>query len=131
MNLNRPYADLGNNHHIAIYRLTDGTVDYDVVSLLEASRRKARREPVVRRDRGDGVLFVMSLSPGDSLQLTRNGETKLRIVESIWSAGRVVMVDHNDAKGSTVFRPVAKTIVSSSGRKVSVDPVGRIRPAND
>ena len=125
------YADLGNNHHIAIYRLADGTVDYDVVSLLEASRRKARREPVVRRDRGDGAQFVMSLSPGDSLQLTRNGETGLKIVESVWSAGPVVMVDHDDAEGATVFRPGAKTIVSSGGKKVSVDPIGRIRPAND
>ena len=125
------YADLGNNHHIAIYRLADGTVDYDVVSLLEASRRKARREPVVRRDRGDGAQFVMSLAPGDTLQLTRNGETGLKIVESVWSAGPVVMVDHDDAEGTTVFRPGAKTIVSSGGKKVSVDPIGRIRPAND
>ena len=41
------------------------------------------------------------------------------------------MVDHDDAEGATVFRPGAKTIVSSGGRKVSVDPIGRIRPAND
>ncbi len=125
------YADLGNNHHIAIYQLADGTVDYDVVSLLEASRRKARREPVVRRDRGDDTQFVMSLAPGDTLQLTRSGETGLKIVESVWSAGPVVMVDHDDAEGATVFRPGAKTIVSSGGKKVSVDPIGRIRPAND
>ena len=125
------YADLGNNHHIAIHRLADGTVAYDVVSLLEASRRKARQEPVVRRERGDGAHFVMSLSPGDTLQLTRNGETALKIVESVWSAGQVVMVDHADAVGTTVFRPGAKTIVSSGGRKVSVDPIGRVRAAND
>ena len=125
------YADLGNNHHIAIYRLADGTVDYEVVSLMEASRRKARREPVVRREFGDGARFLMSLSPGDSLQLTTNGETRLKIVESVWSAGPVVMVDHDDALGATVFRPRAKTIVSSGGRKLSVDPIGRIRPAND
>lgn len=125
------YADLGNNHHIAIYRLADGTIDYDVVSLLEASRRKARHEPVVRRECGDGAQFVMSLAPGDSLQLTRNGETRLRIVAGVWSEGQVVMVDHEDAEGATVYRPVIKTIVSNGGRKVSVDPIGRIRPAND
>ena len=125
------YADVSNNHHIAIYRRADGTVDHEVVSLLEASRRKARHDPVVRRERGDGAQFVMSLSPGDSLQLTRNGETKLNIVESVWSAGPVVLVDHNDAEGATVFRPGAKTIIASGGRKVSVDPIGRIRPAND
>ena len=125
------YADLDKNHHIAIYELADGTVDYEVVSLLEASRRKARREPVVRRERGDGARFVMSLSPGDSLEFTRNGETGLKIVESVWSAGQVVMVDHDDAEGTTRFRPGARAIVSSGGRKFSVDPIGRIRPAND
>lgn len=125
------YADLGNNHHIAIYKLADGSVDYEVVSLLEASRRKARREFIVRRDRGDGAQFVMSLSRGDALQFTENGVPKLKIVESVWSAGRVVMIDHDDAEGTTRFRPGAKKIVSSGGRKVSVDPIGRICPAND
>ena len=63
------YADKGNNHHIAIYRLPDGRADYDVVSLFEASERLARREPVVKRDRGDGSQFVMSLSQGDAVDL--------------------------------------------------------------
>ena len=125
------YADLGNNHHIAIYRLPDGTVDYEVVSLLEASRRLASREPVVRHQRGDGVQFVMSLSPGASLEFTRNGETKIRVVEGAWDNGQVVMVDHDDAVGETRFRPGAKAIVSSGAKKRSVDPIGRVRPAND
>ena len=125
------YADLGNNHHIAIYLLPDGAVDYEVVSLFEAARRSAHGEPVVRRERGDGSQFVISLSAGDSLQFSKNGETRVRIVESVWAAGPVVMVDHNDATGATVFRPGAKSIVSSGGKKVSVDPIGRIRPAND
>ena len=125
------FADLGNNHHIAIYRLADGTVDYDVVSLLEASRRKARHEPVVRRELGNGAQFVMSLSPGDSLQTSENGEAKLRVVTGVWSNGQIVMRDHVDAAKATETRPGAKMIVSSGGRKLSVDPIGRIRPAND
>ena len=125
------YADLGNNHHIAIYRLADGTVDYDVVSLMEASRRKARHDPVVRRERGDGAQFVMSLSPGDTLQTSDNGETNLRVVTGVWSNGQIVMCDNVDAAKATETRPGAKSIVSSSGRKLSVDPIGRIRPAND
>ena len=125
------YSELGNNHHIAIYQLADGTVDYDVVSLLEASRRKTRHEPVVRRQRGNDAQFVMSLSPGDSLQTGNNGETNLRVVTEVWSNGQVVMCDHVDAAKATKTHPRAKTIVSNDGRKVSVDPIGRIRPAND
>ncbi len=91
------FADLDNDHHIAIYRIPDDSIDCQVVSLLEASRRIGRREPVVCRDRGDGAAFVMSLSPGDSLELSRNGETKIRVVESVWTSSQVVMVDHDDA----------------------------------
>ena len=125
------YADLGNNHHIAIYLLPDGAVEYEVVSLLEVSRRLGRREPVVRRERGDDAQFVMSLSPGDLLRINKDGETKPRVVSGVWSNGQVVMTDHNDAAKATEFRPGAKTIVSNAGRKISVDPIGRIRPAND
>ena len=125
------FVDLGSNHHMAIYQLPDGTVESDVVSLLEASGRKARREPVVSRERGDGAQFLMSLSPGDSLQISRDGVTELMIVESIWSSGQVVLVDHDDATGATRFRPIARNIISNGASKVSVDPIGRIRPAND
>ncbi len=125
------YADLGNNHHIAIYRLPDGTVDYEVVSLFEASRRLARHEPVVRRDRGDGAIFLISLGPGESVELTRNDETKVRVVEGVWADGRVIIVDHDDATGATRFRPNARSLIASGGKKLSVDPIGRVRPAND
>ena len=125
------YVELSNNHHIAIYQLLDGTVNYEVVSLLEVSQRLARREPVVRRERGDGTQFVMSLSSGDLLWLTKDSEEKLRVVTGVNSNGQVVMVDHNDATRATRFMPRPKTIVSNGGRKVSVDPIGRVRPAND
>ena len=125
------YADRGNNHHIVIYRLADGTVEHDVVSLLDASRRKARRESVVRRERGDGAKFVMSLSPGDTLQLSANGDAKLRIVTGVWNNGQVEMIDHIDAARATKTHPRPSRIVLDGGRKVSVDPIGRIRPAND
>ena len=126
------YADPGNNHHIAIYQQPDGAVEYEVVSLLQASRRKVGRQPVVKRQGSDGAHFVMSLGAGDSVLVNHhNGETKLRVVTSIWSNGQVVMVDHIDATKATESRPGAKSIVSNGGRKVSVDPIGRIRPAND
>lgn len=125
------YAELGNNHHIAIYRLPDGRIDFEVVSLLEAARRMARKEPVVKRDRGDRARFLMSLSLGDSLELTKASERELRVVTSIWNNGQVVMVDHDDAANATTFRPGPKAIIDNGGRKVSVDPIGRIRPAND
>lgn len=125
------YADLGENHHMAIYRLPNGKVDFDVVSLFEASRRLARREEVVRRKRDDGACLIMSLSKGDALQFPDDDQTKVRIVESIWAAGPVVMADHNDAAGDTRFRPNPNSIMKSKVKKISIDPIGRIRPASD
>lgn len=69
----------------------------------------------------------MSLSPGDALQFP-NG---VRIVEGAWSTGVIVTVPHNDAVGADTWRPSASTIVKDNIRKVSIDPIGRIRPAND
>jgi CRISPR-associated endonuclease Csn1 len=63
------FADPANNHHIAIYRLPDGKVDFEVVSLFEASRRLGKGEPIVRRKRDNGAEFIMSLAPGDTVEL--------------------------------------------------------------
>jgi len=127
------YADLGNNHHIAIYRKPDGSVDFEVVSLFEASRRLRQCESVVRHDRGDGSDFLMSISPGDSLEMRCDGQVKIMVVKGVWASGVIVMVEHTDAtvKGDSVYRPNAKSILASGGRKISVDPIGRIRPASD
>lgn len=125
------YADRDGNHHIAIYRLLTGKIDYDVVSLLEASRRLSRREPVVQRERSDGAQFIMSLSKNDSLELTQNNETKIVIVKEIRTNGQIAITDHNDAT-STKHYPGSTAIINKyCGKKVSVDPIGRIRPAND
>ncbi|WP_219335637.1 hypothetical protein, partial [Candidatus Synechococcus spongiarum] len=127
------YADLGENHHIAIYRLLTGRIGHDVVSLLEASRRLQRREPIVRRERDDGAQFIMSLSKGDSLQVTEDNKIKIRIVRGINKNGQVTIVDHYDSTPkNTRNSPRPKAIIDKHlGKKISVDPVGRIRPAND
>ena len=126
------YADLDGNHHIALYQLFNGKVDYEPVSLLKASQRLTRRQPIVQRERNDGARFLMSLSKGDSLSLTQDNKTKIVIVESIWSSGQVVIVDHNDAAGKSRTQPTVNSLLlKSHAKKVSIDPIGRVRPAND
>ena len=125
------YADLGQNHHVAIYRLPDGKIMHDVVSLFEASRRLARREPVVRKQNGQGATFVMSLAPGDTLHFDSGKLAGYWVVQGVWAAGPIVLNRAEDATGATVFRPIASSIVRDGGRKVSVDPIGRVRPARD
>ncbi len=125
------FSVLGKNHHIAIYLMPDGRIDHEVVSLFEASRRLVQKKPIVCRKRGKDAQFLMSLSPGDSLRLKRNGIFRVQVVSEIWGNGQVVMKNHNDAGKATVFHPGPTAIVSKGGAKISVDPIGRIHPAND
>jgi CRISPR-associated endonuclease Csn1 len=125
------YADAGQNHHIAIFRGADGKIVFEVVSLFEASRRLAKREPVVHRSNGGAGRFVMALAPGDTLHFPAGKMAGYWIVKGAWAAGPIVLWRANDAKGASVIRPVAASILRDGGRKIAVDPIGRIRPAND
>ena len=139
------HADLGNIHHIAIYRLAEGLVDFEVVSLMEASRRKARHEPVVRRERGDGAKFVMSLSQGEVVQLQEGKEAGLWVVHGVKSSGRPVLARLHDARPTTAteasrlgmdgtrknFEPRFGGFMNRCPKKLSIDPIGRVRLAND
>ncbi len=130
------YVDPANNHHIAVYRLASGKICFEVVSLFEGSRRLARHEPIVRRDGPQGARFVMSLAAGDSIGIPAcaNGGvsyTKLRVVAGIWASGQVVIRPLSDAVGAEVTQPTISALLRDGYKKVSIDPIGRARPAND
>ncbi|GAB0114943.1 type II CRISPR RNA-guided endonuclease Cas9 [Acidisoma sp. C75] len=129
-NLKNGYADLGNNHHAAVFRGPVGEIDTEVVSLFEAASRLRRREPVITKSL-KGARLLMSLAQGDSVFFPEGKFKGLWIVQSVWSAGPIVLWRAEDANGGSVFRPTPAAILKSGGRKVSVDPIGRIRPAGD
>lgn len=139
------YAELGDNHHIAIYRLPSGKTDFEVVSLFEASRRLAKRDPLVQREHRNGGQFIMSLSPGDVIEFQKGKEQGFWVVHGITSNGRPTLADINDARPTSIkesekrrmdgkrkdFEPRFGGFMSRQPRKLSVDPIGRVRPAND
>lgn len=129
------YADLGNNHHVAIYRTPDGKVDFDVVSLFEASQRVAKRIQIVSRDRGDGSQFLMSLSIGDTLQFAKDSGSCRAYwrVQKIASKGQISLLNVNDAspKEASLFEPTVGGIMARNPLKLAIDPIGRVRLAND
>ena len=139
------YAELGSNNHMAIYRLPDGKVDFEVVSLFDAARRLVRREEVVRRKRDDGACLIFSLSQGDVVEFLKGQEKGLWVVHSIASEGRPALARINDARPTTDseahkqrmggkrkdFRPRLGGFMKRCPKKISVDPIGRIRPASD
>ena len=125
------YADLGANHHIAIFRESDGKAAYEVVSLYSAARRLARREPVIRRHRENGATFVMSLAPGDAVEFPGGKMKGLWVVSGVWANGQIVMESATDAAHATTTRPAPGSLLRDGARKVSIDPIGRIRKAGD
>lgn len=139
------FVDPANNHHIAIYRLANGAIDYETASLFEVAKRLSRREPVIRRDRGDNSSFLMSLSAGDAIEFPSGDKKGIWIVQGAWANGQVVVVRHTDARPSTLteakrlgvgekreeFLPSVGGLIQRGAKKIAIDPIGRIRPAND
>jgi CRISPR-associated endonuclease Csn1 len=129
------YAAMGSNHHIAIWRLSTGETDFDVVTMFEATKRLARREPVFQCNRGDDSQFVMSLAPGDAVVFAKDDKSPICIwrVQKLSGNGQIYFVDHRDASQSLVsmFAPTVGGLMSRQGKKISVDPIGRVRPARD
>lgn len=132
LNGGKAYAAASDNHHMAIYRSIDGKVSYRTVSRIEAARRTARKEPVVQRVLPDGAQLLFTLTPGTTLAFpNNNGRPIYRVVTSVWDSGQIVLVDHTEAGGTVWKRPNASSLVAMGAKKVSVDPIGRVRPARD
>jgi CRISPR-associated endonuclease Csn1 len=126
------FAYTANNHHLAIFRLPGGKVVFDPpVTLFEAARRLSMHVPIVKRTRDDGATFVMSLAAGDAVEFPNGGKEGIWIVRGVCANGQIILERATDATGSTRSAPSPGAFLKGGARKVSVDPIGRIRPAND
>ncbi len=125
------YVAKGNNHHIAIYRQPDGSIDADVVSLFVAMQRLRKRESLVKCKRQDGAKFIMSISLGDTIYIP-DGEKKGWWVARILSPNKQIFFHRiEDALGDSKWGPNPNTLMQLGAKKVSIDPIGRVRPAKD
>lgn len=131
--LKNGYADLGNNHHALIYLRPNGKPDFRVVSLFEAATRLRRGlTPIDSSDKGESK-FKMSLAAGDTIRLSGD-RAGFWIVRKLSANGQLTLWPINDTdaeKHKTIFEPTIGGMVSRGLEKVSVDPIGRIRPARD
>ncbi|MEN6424761.1 MAG: type II CRISPR RNA-guided endonuclease Cas9 [Phycisphaerales bacterium] len=130
----------GGNHHIEIFECShegDRTRrDARVISMFEATQRSQQGQPVVIQDYADGKSFVCSLSPNEMFMLELpDGRPALHRVQKIIYDGRIVFRPHTySGKVSDSDQPPLiqrRNTNTLRGWKVSVDPLGRISPAND
>lgn len=136
------------NHHIEILEVTDkkGNVKWDgadgaVVSRFEAMQRLRRKEPIIRRDDGNGTRFLFSLSQNDIVQM-RDIEGQLQLYRvtgmSQFTNGTIQLSFQlvNDARQISKVPKEGRTrtpdrMRQSECAKVQVTPLGEIRRAND
>jgi CRISPR-associated endonuclease Csn1 len=131
--LKNGYADLGNNHHALIYLRPNGKPDFQIVSLFEAATRLRKGLlPIDNSDKGS-LKFRMSLAAGDTIRLTGD-RAGLWIVRKLSANGQLTLWPINDTdaeKHKTIFEPTIGGMISRGMEKISVDPIGRVRPARD
>lgn len=135
---------LANNHHLEVFEKPDGSWMGEVVTMLEAMRRKKTGEPIIRRQDNEGRRLLFSLSRGEAVQInTGTGERVTAVVQTI-SGPNPGKVDiefrrHSDARKAEDVRKAGDRIRVSSyadlkqreARKVLLTPLGEIRWAND
>jgi CRISPR-associated endonuclease Csn1 len=122
-------------HHIAIFELPDGKRELVPVSMLEAIGRIKAGIPVLQRTHPQkpSAKFILSLSANEMVLLEHDGREGLyRFDTAAGTSGQMWFRFHTAAgKSSEKLGIVSKKPNTLKARKVTVDPLGRIRWAND
>ena len=132
----------GSNHHVEIVAELDGDGNVErwterIITLFEATQRVRNKQPVVRRGHGPDKKLVFSLAKNEYVVMEYEpGEPKLYRVDSI-SKGDYEFHLHTDARPTNmegrkrVRARSPESLRKAKARKVAVDPLGNILPAND
>jgi hypothetical protein len=113
------------------------------VSMMEAARRargvkQAASQPVVDTTCEDGERFVMSISTNEIVVVKDDGEIwRPYRIQKLSSLGPITLRPHtyagplkNSDTHPNILRKSPNTLVDIT-KKIQVDPLGRIFPAND
>ncbi len=129
------FAKPGSTHHIALYEMPDGKRELVALSMLEAIRRIKAGEPVIQRThpKNSAAKFLLSLSANEMVLLEHDGREGLyRFDTAAATSGQMWFRFHTAAgKSAEKLGVVSKRPNTIKARKVTVDPLGRIRWAND
>ena len=128
------YVGLGNNHHMVVYKDQNGEVKHKVVPLLDAARRIRKNKPAVDKSMTNGYEFINSFSRNEIIQIEEGEKAGLWVITQLNNNGQFVLCRSNASGESATkqkWSPRVSTVIKQGGRKVSIDPIGNIRPAND
>jgi CRISPR-associated endonuclease Csn1 len=125
----------GSTHHIVLFELPNGDRELIAVSMLDAIQRIKNGEAVVQRSHPNNAAakFLLSLSKNEMVLLEHQGRQGLyRFDTAAATSGQMWFRFHTaGGKSSEKLGEVSKRPSTIKARKVTVDPLGRIRWAND
>jgi CRISPR-associated endonuclease Csn1 len=131
------YVKPGSMHHLCIFECHENGKskrEAVFVTMLEAMNRLKRKEDVIQRSHPTkpDARFVMSLSSRELVLANwKDGERLLVFKTAASTQGQIYFAEHLDARRSSDQAKFVATANSLDARKVTVDPLGRIRWAND
>jgi len=138
-NHRKRHVKTGANHHLCVYINDEtGKGRYEVISLLESHKRVSAGEPWMQRNPRPGERFLYSLTQGDVLMPESESLEEAMVITGI-SAGEVSCRLARDgrtavdriAAGDRIRFQSPNGFVAQGLIKVIVDPIGRVRRAND
>lgn len=131
------YVKPGSMHHLVIFEHPDKkkrTRSAVFVSMLEATKRLNEGTPIIdrRHPHRDDATFVMSLSSRELVLAEIGGVERLLVFKTAAStSGQMWFSEHTDSRRSSQQKVFSFQAGTLKARKVTVDPLGRIRWAND
>jgi CRISPR-associated endonuclease Csn1 len=130
-------------HHVELFVQREGRKEvwtHYPVTLMEAYSRHGRNRPVVSKELEDApsAEFLFSLMKGDMVEMNYNGQREVFRVKKFYSAGPIWFAGANNAqpdkdqqRDGTRWSKNPNALRQLRPRKVAVDLLGAIHPAND
>ncbi len=127
----------GSNHHVEIVEdKKTGKWKGIFVTTMEAARRaRITKKPIVQRDHGEDCKFIMSLMINDMVEIEQDGKKLYYRVQLMSGPNNIIVFRLHVA--STLDDKKERLMVTPNSlkkygiRKINVDPIGRLEPAND
>lgn len=141
---NERYVASGGIHHVELFVTRDEkrreAWDSRVIQITEAYKRQREKQPVVARSLEDDpeAEFLFSISNDDTIEIKEGDRRKIVRVKKSAENKQIFYVPVNDAhtdadqmKLAIVKSRTPSTLKPLEARKVVVDLLGRMHPAND
>ncbi len=132
----------GGTHHVAVFAVGDGKCIFEPVNLLEATKRKNRKERIFQSNPPAGNLdaeFLFYLSLGETILCEVGGVKRLFIYKTMnTNSGQMFFANHTDASDGNKDPETGKSTLKSAtsntflknfpkAQKVTVLPTGELR----